>query len=174
MGLFDISYMKKNVLLISGTCAAGKTTIGTLLSEKYGYHHIEGDEVKKHAQQRDVTKKINWNEMHSEILQKSLQSEYEKIVISYVILPDKLSLYKDFYEKHDISFSIVILMPSLANVYERNNTRTCWNRPTPKKFIDEFYNAFLANKDKYGKYFLNNTSLDIEETAEKIVATKYS
>ena len=41
----------QKVILLSGPCGAGKSSIGRYISQKYGYIHIDGD---------SVSKRVNW------------------------------------------------------------------------------------------------------------------
>lgn len=61
------------ILLISGPSASGKTTIAHLISERYGYHHIDGDQVIKDL---DLKSKA-WNSIHHNLIEKSLSKHKE-------------------------------------------------------------------------------------------------
>jgi adenylate kinase family enzyme len=156
---------KNKVVLISGPCASGKSTLGKILASNYGYIHIDGDTVWHKVKQ--TNKKIHWNEIHDEIMLQSIEFSQSNIVITHLIPPDVFPEYEAFYNERSISFEIMILMPPKDIIMKRNQTRTCWKHPTPEDFIDSFYFVFTDAQNKYGQYFVSNSESTPEETIKR-------
>ena len=94
------------VILLTGSSASGKTSIGKLLSKKYNYQHLDGDQIIKDL---GLTSK-SWNLIHEEVIRRSVQKDSQtNVVISHVVLPDKFEFYKKAFRKKNIEFKIVVL-----------------------------------------------------------------
>jgi tRNA uridine 5-carbamoylmethylation protein Kti12 len=159
-----IKIMKK-ILLISGPCASGKTTLGNILASQYGYIHIDGDPVWNQLKQKD--KDIHWNDIHADIMRRSIEYGHSNVVITHLVPPGVIPQYEVFYNKHDVSFDLIILLPPLETLIQRNKTRTCWENPTPDDVINKYYNIFIGAKNEYGHYFVNNSKLTPKETIKQ-------
>jgi gluconate kinase len=162
--------MIHTVLLITGTCASGKTTLGELLAQNHLYHHIDGDTFKKKLKKERGLSKLDWNAIHDDLMLHTLDFiQQADVVITHVVLPEKINDYVTFYAERNISFNFVILMPSKKSIYQRNATRTCWSAPTPHKYIDEFYDAYDSAREKNSQYFLDTTNHSPGESLELIL-----
>jgi gluconate kinase len=156
-----------SVLLLTGTCASGKTTVGELLEKDYGYHHIDGDDV-WNAVKLEQGKGVGWNEIHQDILNHCLQKMYSSnVVITHVIYPEIFPVYTSFFERERMAMTLVVLVPTIDTVYQRNNTRTCWSVPTPQKYIDDIYGKLSSNE--YLPYFLDTTHQKPEQTVSQVL-----
>ncbi|PWU24065.1 hypothetical protein C5B42_00915 [Candidatus Cerribacteria bacterium 'Amazon FNV 2010 28 9'] len=161
-----------SVLLITRTCASGKTTLGELLEAKHGYKHIDGDvvwkKVKEENKRLGSQLKVGWNEIHFDILRDSLENIHSSnLVITHIIYPEVLPLYQGFFAERGMRMHFIVLTPHLQTIYERNNTRTCWSKPTPKQYVDEIYEKL--HKDVYKEYFLDTSDQTPEQTVEGIL-----
>jgi adenylate kinase family enzyme len=160
------------MLLISGTCASGKTTVGQILSQQYGFSHVDGDVVKQDLEAKRK-EKVAWNTIHGDIIERSVALfDHSSVVITHVVLPKILPQYELACRERDIPLQIVILMPERKEIYKRNATRTCWSRPTPQKFIDEFHDAYLREKEQLEQYFFDSTGQTGEESAKEILKVR--
>lgn len=162
--------MRNEILLITGTCASGKTTVGEILSRQYGYKHIDGDQFKRELKKRRGLEKLDWDEIHEDLISHAIElSTRANVVISHVVLPPNLGVYQAICSNLDALFRFIILMPSRETVYSRNKNRTCWSSPTPKKFIDEFYDSYIEAVNALSENVLDNSNQSPLETATQIM-----
>ncbi|MBU0579035.1 dephospho-CoA kinase [Patescibacteria group bacterium] len=78
------------ILLITGSPAAGKTTLGNIFVEKYGFKQLDGDQVIKEL---GLTSK-SWNKIHDQIFDRSLTIHTSSnVVITHAVLADKFAFY---------------------------------------------------------------------------------
>ncbi len=148
------------ILLITGSPAAGKTTIGSILAKRYGFKQLDGDQVIKEL---GLTSK-SWNKIHDQIFDKSLTMHTSgNVVITHVVLADKFAFYQNFYKRKKIPFEIVLLKPQKKTLLSRNKIRTCHPQSTPLDAIDFFYSKFRSNHNG-----LNNSEQTPEDTAKQI------
>jgi gluconate kinase len=157
-----------SVLLITGTCASGKTTLGKLLADKYGYIHIDGDEVWKEVKAQRG-KQVGWNDIHQDILTHTTQFvDLSKIVITHVIFPELLPIYQAFYAQRNLQLIVIVLMPKNEVIYSRNQLRKCWPVPTAQKDIDDINKKLKS--DLYLSYYLDTSDQSPGESVAAILA----
>lgn len=155
------------IILITGSSASGKTTIGRLLAEKCNYDHIDGDQVIKDL---GLTSK-SWNSIHGEIIRRSaLGGSPTNAVISHVVLPDKFEFYEKAFRKNNVDYRIVVLDPKKSVLLDRNQIRTCHPRPTPLDVIDYFHGKFRdSDLENLNCYVLDNSGQAELDTVDAIV-----
>ncbi|MCU0522739.1 MAG: ATP-binding protein [Anaerolineae bacterium] len=157
------------VLVVSGSCASGKTTISYLLSEHYGFVQIDGDWVLE-SRKAEEQRHIDFNEIHTALLTMALgvATLGKPVALAHVVAPDVVPPYKAFLHDRHIPHRIVILMPALPTLLERNAVRVCWPKTTPELWVRKFYDDYLTAPDEIRALFYDNTGETPEATAARL------
>ena len=125
------------VLILTGTCGSGKTTISKLLVIKNGWKRISEDDIweKNYGKNRgifgtDEHRKKRYS-IHvivlSEIL--SIKNEKQNIVLDatvHELPPEAYNEYKELFKKHNIKWDICVLHPRLEVAIKRDSQRIDW------------------------------------------------
>jgi len=156
-----------HVLVISGTCASGKTTISDVLAQQYGFVQLDGDWPPSKRKAEKGTS-IGFNEAHNELLAlaEGIVHLSHDVVIAHVVLPEWVPHYERYLVERGISHRIVILMPRMDVILDRNETRECWW--TERGIIERFHDALLAGDGHVQGLFYDNGEETAEETANRL------
>jgi hypothetical protein len=154
------------VLLISGSCASGKSTISHLIASTYGAVQIDGDWMLQ-LRKIELGEKPDFNDIHMDMLTmaQGFASMGKDVVVAHVILPEALPLYESFLKQKRIRYLFVVLMPGESDLLARSQERKCWPEPTPKYWVYKFNNDLIAGSEHFRKAFYDNTSESPDETA---------
>jgi hypothetical protein len=93
------------VLLISGSCASGKSTISHLIASTYGAVQIDGDWMLQ-LRKIELGEKPDFNDIHMDMLTmaQGFASMGKDVVVAHVILPEALPLYESFLKQKRIRY----------------------------------------------------------------------
>lgn len=155
-------------LVISGTCASGKTTLSHLLARDRGFVQIDGDWLLRRWRDR-LGHSIDFNEIQPEIfaLADGITALGRDVVVAHVILPDRIPQYRRFLGEAGIPHRIVILMPQVEVLLARNEARECWF--TEQKWIMRFHNALLDAPPEIVALYHDNSNESPGETVARLI-----
>ena len=168
---------KPYILILSGACGSGKTSLSKILQKKLKYHRIEGDKTRKKVAKGKYNikgKSKEWYSVHNALIkeiQKSLE-KHKMIVIDYFIGEESLKeIYEPFFIKNNLKFDIKILHPEDKEVLvERDKTRKTHNEGEEQ--IKKAWDLFEKSKIFFGvKNYIDNTQESELEIFEKYFQT---
>lgn len=156
-----------NIIVLTGTCGSGKSTIAEMLAEK-GFLAIDGDCVIQTVRHKTGKKQYEWSELIDEIAcEIDILSMFgESIVLSHVIMPEDLDKYIEIFETRNLKYKFFLLKPDYQAAVERCQSRTCHTSVTPEYWIKHFYDL-LEFDDRV--IIVDNTNMTPEETTEYIL-----
>ena len=64
-----------------------------------------------------------------------------------------------------VGYPIVVLMPHMATLLCRNESRKCWPKTTPEYWVKKFYEEFVSASQDIHDYFYDNSDETEMETA---------
>lgn len=160
---------KPLVLIVTGPCGSGKTTVSRLIAERRGLRHISGDDIKKELFP-DIERITDYPEklekVKEEIFFRSNEhySRGESVVIDYVILGRKqIDEYRNQFANN---LHIKILLPKREVILERDKLRDCWT--AGEKCATELYDKFEILKEYISpEHYVDNSDETPEETYHK-------
>ncbi len=157
------------VLLLSGTCASGKSAVSYLLSERYGLAQIDGDWILD-LLRRELGHKVGFEETHAAMLSMAagMVALGRSAVIAHIILPEALAWYRSRLTARGIAHRAVVLMPTMDTLLERNRTRDCWPQPTPEYWVQKFVDDLCAGPEDIRALFYDNSHETAEQTAQRL------
>ena len=180
---FDRSNICSNdrkVIALTGTCASGKSATAEMLMQQYGFDVIDGDCVMQVVKHKMGINKIEFDapEMYEEIEVEIdiLLSFQRDIVISHVITPGDINIYREIFNQRKLNYKIFLLHPRYASAIARSKTRTCHNSITPEQWVKYFYEELSVFKDQNNGdvIIFNNSDYSVEESVKKIMEEYYN
>ena len=159
------------VIIISGSCSSGKTTVSYLLSERHGFVQVDGDWVQESLRDKRG-RRADFNEIHDYLLHmaEGLVSLGRSVAIAHVVLPGYLPRYQRFFRERGIAHRIVLLMPRMPVLLRRNAERVCWPKTTPERWVNKFYQDFQEASEEVKALFYDNSRETPEKTTDKLLA----
>lgn len=161
------------LIVLTGTCASGKSTTAEELVAGHGFYGIDGNCV------RDVVRykygrtdfAFNGVEMVQEIAQEIdiLLALQKDIVLSHVILPEDLHIYREMFLVRGLCYKIFVLQPQYAAAVSRSKERRGFPSPTPQDWVKHFHDAMCSYRPECDVVIFDNTYLSVEASAEKIL-----
>lgn len=158
--------IKPIMLIVSGPCGSGKTTITNLITQSGKYVHISGDDIKN-----ELFPEIEEINYYPEALEKVYIEIYKRtkkyfelgknVVIDYIILSQKrIEEYRKAFSKNLV---IKVLFPRKETIIKRDQTRECWT--AGEKCVSDLYDRFNRLQDYIGKEnYIDNSEETPEET----------
>ena len=161
------------ILLLNGTCGAGKSSTAEELVKSHGYLAIDADcvrQVQKHKQGADYVWENNSPEMVAEIgiAIDALSAIGDKIVISTVIEPRDLQKYKHLFESKGVDYRMILLKPPYEVAVKRTQTRTCFGSVTPEEWVRHFYDRLVFDDVE----IFDNSDLTVEQSTAAILKSQ--
>jgi predicted kinase len=163
------------VLLLSGTCGSGKTTISKLIAEQENWERICEDDIwlKLFGKDRGNPRLPGGERKRAKVYEIVFDKihecgEHEKNVVIDLTVheapPDAFLEYKEFFEANGIPFEIRILHPRLEVAVSRDSRRRCWNVGAERvKQLRAKYTVEIFGEEN----FIDNSDESPEETFEK-------
>jgi|SRR5262249_4955920 len=169
--------MKPSVLLLTGTCGSGKTTIAKLLTEHAGWKHISEDNIwhelfgRNRGQFLSDEHRLKRRQVQALVLEQLLSSLHAErdIVIEATVHespPEAYREYQRLFELHAIEWKIRVLHPRSDVAVARDASRTCWS--VGEKAVAELRAKF--NKGVLGaECYVDNSDETADETMRRLL-----
>lgn len=155
-------------LVITGSCAGGKTTLSYLLSKHHGFVQIDGDWVLE-DRKAEGQRPVDADELHPYLLTMThgLATLGKPVALAHIVPPSLIPHYQAWLTERRVAHRIVILMPQTQVLLARNETRICWPKTTPEHWVLKFHEDYLNAPDRIQGFFYDNS----EETPDQTAAT---
>ena len=157
-----------HIIVLSGTCGSGKSTIAIELAKNHGFFAMDGDCVLQSVRHKPNMAKVQFNsqEAMDEIAYEidCIRPFSDKIVFAQVVLPEDMENYIRIFKERGLCYHFVLLKPDYENALARCQVRTCHKSVTPEYWVSYFYDKTCFSDDMH---VIDNTSLTVEETAPK-------
>lgn len=162
-----------SVLILTGPGGAGKSTIGQLLEEKYGFAYLDADREDTEffpeggqwlPENRELLAKA-----HEKILQKTkeIALQGKNVAVDYIIFGQYLRFIDLFKQEFGPNLYVKVLMPSRDALIKRDTERKCWTTGTER--IDAVTKEFMEIQDAIGREnFIDSTKESPVETATRL------
>ena len=159
------------IIIITGPCGVGKTTLTQKLADKLSFKRISGDDI-KNALFPDIPIITEKPECLAMVKDKILTISKINYRDGYTTVIDYVILGKDYINKFRQAFGkdliFKVLLPDRKTIYERDKNRQCWS--SGKECIDELYDKYVQLIDFLGEEnYINNNHQTEDETLEKII-----
>ena len=159
------------VIIITGPCGVGKTTITNLLAKELNLPLISGDHLKEIlfpdiAYITEYPEKLK--ELKRAILQKAkkLVEQGNSAIIDYVILGE--SYVGEYQKEFDKSLIVKVLFPSIDVAIQRDALRDCWT--SGSEMINELYKKYKRLEPIIGREnYMDTGNQSPEETVAIIL-----
>lgn len=154
----------KKVLLITGTAAAGKTSLGQLIESRSDYIFIDGDAIQKRANyfaKQDPSYKVDFYVENIETML-ILLALGKNVVVGYIIYGEKLKMYTDELAKYNITPTFRVLVPERSICVQRDIDRECWTGG--EKWVDEWYDDMRSFLTTDKSVCIDNSNETLDET----------
>lgn len=165
----------KRVFVLTGALGSGKTSTAEMLFYKHNFNAIDHDCIVDLLKHKYPDQKLEFNSPEAiQEIEKNIDIllTFEKdIVLSLVILPDELNMYRTIFQTRKLNYKFFYLCPDYDTVLQRTKTRTCFGSITPEKWVLEFYEKMKSYEDISSDDFLkfDNSSVSLENSIEHII-----
>lgn len=159
------------VVLISGTCASGKSRISYELASTHGFVQIDGDWVWTMLK-AESGKKLPSDAIHRDLMDMAygMHLSGRNSSVAHVVRPHEFGGYEQYMGQRGVPLLEVVLQPTEAVAIARSVERRCWPKPTPEYWVRFFRDEFAEWKDRGNVRILDNSDAKPENTAAAIVA----
>jgi len=163
------------VLILTGTCGSGKSTIASMISDQFGWNRICEDDIwkkmfdKKRGPFRSAEHRAKRQRVHSIVFQNilTLATMDQKIVIDATVHespPESFFEYSQFLDQHKLPWALRVLYPALDIAIERDRRRTDWVAGRERvTTLHEKFNSTVFDK----RWFLDTS---LQTPAETMLA----
>lgn len=160
------------LLLLSGSCASGKSTISFLLSERHGFAQIDGDWVLQLAKE-EYGKGVDYTSIDPPMLAcaAALSALGMPSVIAQIVLPARMPYYERYCAERGIPFRAAVLLPREDVLLARNRERVCWPKTTPEQWVLKFQRDLYAAPASFARWYDDNSCETPEQTATRLAAS---
>lgn len=163
-----------DIIVLSGTCGSGKSTVAIELMQKHGYVAIDSDCVMQSFRKKYNVKKVDYrsDNMLAEIAYELDFARLfnDKTVLAQIVLQEDMERYINIFYGKGIRYKFFLLKPSYEKAFERCQTRTCHTNVTPEELIKYFCER---QNFEEGVTVIDNSNLTVEETAQQILRAAY-
>jgi gluconate kinase len=162
-------------IVLTGTCASGKTTTAQALMANHGFAVIDGDCVMNVIRHKTGVRKVDFNgpAMLAEIACEIdiLLALGKDIVLSQVIIPSDLPAYRELFQSRRLNYAIFVLQPDYQSAVARSQTRTCFNHITPEIWVKHFHDLLsnMPHQDCHDIVMFDNSKLSVAQSVESIL-----
>jgi predicted kinase len=165
------------VLVLTGTCGSGKSTVAGLIAERVGWHHISEDEIwprrfgKNRGQFGTAEHRAKRAEVHMEVLERAQATLRvgENAVVDATIHetpPEALEEYQTLFKKAKVRWHLCVLHPCLEVAVARDARRGSGSLGATK--VATLYAKFTRRVIQRN-CFLDNSSELPEVTVDRIL-----
>lgn len=163
--LKDNINMQPIVLIITGPCGSGKTTITNLIVQNNNFIRISGDDIKNElfpeieyiTDYPDLLEKV-----HNEVLHRTKKhfKKGESVVIDYILGQNRIAKYKKAFKE---SLKIRVLLSKKKVNIKRDKLRKCWT--CGEEGVIALHDSFSELKSYIGsKNYIDNSEETPQET----------
>lgn len=160
------------VIILTGSCGVGKTTISKLLLKQLDLKYISGDEIAtgkfpaisyitEHPEKLQIVKRELYD------LSRSYFFDHNKaVLIDYVILGrDYISQFQETFKS---KLFLKVLLPDRQVIIQRDQDRACWE--SGRDMINSLYDKYIGLKDHIGtENYIDNGGQTAQETANLLL-----
>lgn len=161
------------LIVLTGTCASGKSTTAEVLIAGHGFHGIDGNCVRDVLQHKYGRGGFAFNgvEMVQEIAQEIdiLLALQKDIVLSHVIVPEDLHIYREMFLQRGLHYKIFVLQPRYAAAVSRSEERHGYQPPTAQEWVKHFHDAMRNYISECDVVIFDNTDLSVRASTEMIL-----
>ena len=166
------------VLLLTGTCGSGKTTVAGLLTAKFGWEGISEDEFWRErfgrnrgafGSEEHRRKRREIHEVVFVAIRKAMR-EGRRIVIDATVHespPEAFHEYRDFFERYGLPWTFRVLHPRLEIAQDRDARRTRGSLGPER--VASLYAKFVGTVFDPG-CFLDTSEDSPEQTVQRLLA----
>ena len=154
------------VLILTGPCGSGKSTIAKLIAKHSNFEVVSGDDIKGKLfpDIGDITEFPEKLEKVKEQILKNTQEHFnngKNVIVDYVILGKKqIENYRNLFKSNLI---IKVLLPEKDELIQRDKNRDCWT--AGHDCTSELFEKFERLKGYIGKdNFIDTTNETPKET----------
>lgn len=171
----EVNNCDSKVIVLTGTSASGKSATAEILMHKYEFEVIDGDCVMQVVKYKLGNNKIKYNEpqVYEEIEMEIdiLLGLQKNIVISHVITPQDIDIYRKMLRYRKLNYKIFLLQPRYTAAIARSKTRTCHKSITTEEWVKHFYEELnIFEKHIYEDIIIfDNSDYSLEESVDKIM-----
>lgn len=137
LGVVTDTHPQSRVLLLTGTCGSGKTTVAALLAERQGWVHVSEDEIWQRLFGKDrgafgsEEHRRKRREVHAVAfarIREALAAGADVVVDATVheTPPEALYEYREWFAAHGVAWTIRVLHPRLEVAVARDAHRRAW------------------------------------------------
>jgi len=160
------------IIVITGPCGAGKTTVTELLSEKLGIPLIKGDDINQELfpgliDIEKYPKKLA--ALKGELLRRTNEHYLNgnSVIVDYIMLGTIIDTFKKTFG-NDVVFKL--LLPSEDILIQRDKERDCWT--SGEEQVISLRAQFHELKESFEpECIVDNGNENAEETARKIAGS---
>ena len=163
---------QQKVIIITGLCGSGKSSIGQMLEEKTGYIHIDGDAVSKRVNwdiKKGYLKERSGYRVFDELLEtiQVLLQQGHSVIGSYVFSEEEMIKYKVKFDELGVNNYFFVLKTDKDICIQRDKTRDCWT--AGEEFVMKWYDEQreLIKSDKWT--IVDNSVDSLSDTVQKIL-----
>ncbi len=163
---------RPKVIILTGPCGVGKTTISKLLLEQLDLIYISGDEIAKgkfpaisyiteHPEKLQIVKRELYD------LSRTYFFDHNKaVLIDYVILGrDYIAEFQQTFKSNLI---LKVLLPDRQVIVQRDRDRACWE--SGKDMINNLYDKYIGLKEHIGaENYIDSGKQTAQETVDFIL-----
>ena len=159
------------LIILTGPCGVGKTTLCQMISDSTGIELISGDQIKDQMFPHisDITTYPKELQIVKQAIfehAKACFHHAKSAIIDYVIVGE--AYIRQFQEEFGESLFLKVLLPNREIVYQRDEERDCWT--SGREMIDFLYEKYTALVGLIGEeHYIDNGREAIEQTYQSLI-----
>ena len=161
------------LIVLTGTCASGKSTTAEVLIARHGFYGIDGNCVSDVIRHKYGITRFAFNgiEMLREIEHEIdiLLSLKQNIVLSHIITPGDLPAYREMFRSRGLNYIVFVLQPRYPMAVMRSRERNVFQTITSEEWVKHFHDAMDDFMPEDDVVILDNSEFDAEICVEKIL-----
>lgn len=160
--------MRNCVIVITGPCGAGKTTISTLVAEKFSIPCLRGDDIKEELFPGlvNITKyPKELKAVKAKLLRRAEEvfRNNSSVVVDYIVIGRYIQEFQKLFGNHLI---FKVLFPVMEILVHRDENRDCWT--AGEDHLHDLCSKFKRDEALIGNNnFIDNSHESAIETLEK-------
>lgn len=160
------SKQQGKLLILNWPFCSDTYAIADIFAQVHGFVHIDGPSLLKNIQIKTKDKKTTYNDIHADILREiSKQLDlWKDVIVSQTILPSYEVLYDYYFHKNHIEAEMIILLPKLDKIFQRNKQL---KKSFDEEYLEEIHQLFTQEESwtkKLYQYNGDESAIQIAET----------